>query len=182
MTTWVHRLLGLDGTLIYLLVGLLVFAEDAIFIGFLVPGETAAILGGVAASLDHVSLPGMMALVITAAILGDSAGYGIGRWLGQRLLGTRPLRRQRHRLRRAERQLAEKGGMAVFLGRFVTFLHAVMPFLAGVARMPYPASSPTTPPEAWCGGSGRCCSDTSPAPPMARSPASPATRRPPWWR
>jgi len=138
VTTWVHRLLGLDGTLIYLLVGLLVFAEDAIFIGFLVPGETAAILGGVAASLDHASLPGMMALVITAAILGDSAGYGIGRWLGQRLLGTRPLRRQRHRLRRAERQLAEKGGMAVFLGRFVTFLHAVMPFLAGVARMPYP--------------------------------------------
>lgn len=137
MTEWVHHLLGLDGTLVYVLVGVLVFAEDAFFIGFLVPGETAAILGGVAASLDHVSLPGMLVLVITAAILGDAVGYGIGRWLGQRLLETRPLRRQEHRLRRAQRQLAEKGGIAVFLGRFVTFLHAVMPFLAGVARMPY---------------------------------------------
>lgn len=137
MTDWVQHLLGMDGPLIYLLVGLLVFAEDAVFIGFLVPGETAAILGGVAASLHHASLGGMLVVVVLAAILGDSTGYVIGRWLGQRMLDTRPLRRQRHRLERAQRQLAERGGMAVFLGRFVTFLHAVMPFLAGVARMPY---------------------------------------------
>ena len=69
MTTWVHRLLGLDGTLIYLLVGLLVFAEDAIFIGFLVPGETAAILGGVAAWLDLVGdVPPAAILVETYAL------------------------------------------------------------------------------------------------------------------
>ncbi|SDY39065.1 membrane protein DedA, SNARE-associated domain [Micromonospora pattaloongensis] len=138
MTEWLERLLGLDGPLIYLVIGALVFAEDALFIGFLVPGETAAILGGVAASLDRVSVVGLIVVVTTAAILGDSAGYAIGRWLGPRLLCTRPLRWQHDRLARAQRQLAERGGLAVFVGRFVTFLHAVTPFLAGVARMRYP--------------------------------------------
>ncbi|MEV1289557.1 DedA family protein [Micromonospora sp. NPDC049679] len=137
MTEWLEQLLGLDGPLIYVLVGLMVLAEDALFIGFLVPGETAAILGGVAASLRRVSVVWMIVVVGVAAILGDSVGYGVGRWLGPRLLRTRLLRKQHARLERAQQQLAVRGGAAVFVGRFVTFLHALMPFLAGVARMPY---------------------------------------------
>ena len=53
-TDW---LLGLHGIAVYGLVGVLVFAEDALFVGFVLPGETAAVLGGVAASLGHASLP-----------------------------------------------------------------------------------------------------------------------------
>lgn len=137
MSDWPERLLSLDGTLVYLLVGLLVFAEDALFIGFVIPGETAAILSGVAASTGHVSLVGVTAVVITAAILGDTVAYAIGRCLGPRLLQLRFLRNRQARLRRAQEQLARRGGAAIFLGRFVTFLHAVMPALAGAARMPY---------------------------------------------
>jgi membrane protein DedA with SNARE-associated domain len=135
---WLERLLAVDGTLVYAGVTLMVFAEDALFVGFVVPGETAAILGGVAASADRVSLPGIMALVVAAAILGDSASYAIGYWLGPRLLHSRALHKRRSQVRAAEEQLARRGGGAVFLGRFVTFLHSVMPALAGAARMPYP--------------------------------------------
>ena len=46
MTGFLDHLLNLRGTIIYLVVGLLVFAEDALFVGFVIPGETAAILGG----------------------------------------------------------------------------------------------------------------------------------------
>lgn len=137
MSAWLERLLTLHGTPVYVLVGLLVFAEDALFIGFVIPGESAAILGGVAASLGHVSPIGIALVVIAAAILGDTVSYLIGRWLGPRLLDTRSLRRRRARLARAEEELARRGGSAVFLGRFVTFLHAVMPALAGAAHMPY---------------------------------------------
>jgi membrane-associated protein len=94
LTDW---LLGPHGAGLYLLVGLLVFAEDALFIGFLLPGETAAVLGGVAASRGHVALPVMMVVVAGAAIIGDSVGYEVGRRLGPRLLNTRLLR-QRQRL------------------------------------------------------------------------------------
>jgi membrane protein DedA with SNARE-associated domain len=130
-------LLGLHGTVVYLIVGLLVFAEDALFIGFVVPGETAAILGGVAASRHQVSLPVMCVVVVVCAILGDSVGYGIGARFGPRLLSVRPLRRRKDRIDAARESLAQRGGPAVFGGRFVTFLHAVMPFLAGSSRMRY---------------------------------------------
>ncbi|MCO1593683.1 DedA family protein [Micromonospora sp. RHAY321] len=137
MTRLINWLLALQGVGAYLLVGLLVFAEDALFIGFLLPGETAAILGGVAASRGHVALPVMIAVVVGAAIIGDSAGYEVGRHLGPRLLRTRPLRRREQRIDAARDLLARRGGAAVFLGRFVAFLRAVMPALAGTAHMPY---------------------------------------------
>ena len=115
----------------------MVFVEDALFVGFVVPGETAAVLGGVAASLGHASLPGMMVTVVAAAIVGDSVGYEVGRHLGPRLVSSRMLRSRRERLDRAREFLARRGGAAVFLGRFVAFFRAVMPALAGTAGMRY---------------------------------------------
>ena len=51
MSGLVDRLLAVQGPLLYALVAAVVFVEDALFVGFVVPGETAAVLGGVAASL-----------------------------------------------------------------------------------------------------------------------------------
>jgi membrane-associated protein len=135
LTGW---LLGLSGWPVYGLVGLVVFVEDALFVGFVVPGETAAVLGGVAASTGHVSLAVIMATVVAAAILGDTVGYEVGRHFGPRLLRTSLLQRRRERIDAAREQLARRGGMAVFLGRFVAFLRATTPALAGTAGMPYP--------------------------------------------
>jgi membrane-associated protein len=127
----------LDPVWVYLLVAAIVLAEDALFVGFVLPGETAAVLGGVTASLGHTNLFGMIAVVVVAAILGDSIGYEIGRHFGTRLLAARRLDRFRSRIDRAQALLARRGGPAVFLGRFVAFLRATMPFLAGATRMPY---------------------------------------------
>jgi membrane-associated protein len=138
MSAVLDRLLGLHGAVVYALVAATVFAEDAVFVGFVVPGETAAVIGGVAASLGHVSLPVILTVVVVAAIVGDSVGYEIGRRFGPRLLATRLLRGRAKRLDEAREFLARRGGAAVFLGRFVAFLRAVMPALSGVARMPYP--------------------------------------------
>ena len=74
-------LLSLHGWQAYALIGLLVFAEDAVMLGFVFPGETAAILGGVLASKGGVNLPGIVITVVLCAIVGDSVGYEIGaRW------------------------------------------------------------------------------------------------------
>jgi membrane-associated protein len=138
MSGVVERLLALHGAVVYVIVGVVVFAEDALFFGFVLPGETAAIIGGVAASQRHVSLVATMVVVVAAAILGDSAGYEVGRHFGPRLLDSRLLRSRRRRLDSARDLLARRGGAAVFLGRFVAFFRAVMPALAGSAPMPYP--------------------------------------------
>ena len=137
MTGLVDRLLGVHGPLVYVIVGLLVFAEDALFVGFVIPGETAAVLGGVIASRGHVAFVPIALTVVLAAIVGDSVGYQVGRVAGPRILASRRLEKRRERLDRAQDFLRRRGGAAVFLGRFVAFFRAVMPALAGTARMRY---------------------------------------------
>jgi membrane protein DedA with SNARE-associated domain len=137
MSGLVHGILGLPGWLVLVVAGLLVFAEDALLIGFLVPGETVTVLAGAAAALGHVPLAGVLLVVVVAAIAGDTAGYGVGRYVGPRLLRSRVLQRRRTRVEDARALLARRGGGAVFLGRWVAFLRAVIPAAAGVARMPY---------------------------------------------
>jgi len=131
-------ILGLDPLLILAVTGLLVFAEDAVFLGFVIPGETAAVLAGVGAGLGHVALPLSLAVVIVAAVVGDSVGYEVGRrFFGPRVLDSGLLGRHRHRIERAQAFLRRRGGIAVFLGRFTAFFRAMMPALAGASRMPY---------------------------------------------
>ena len=122
----------------YAVIAALVFAEAAVFVGFVLPGETAVILGGVLAANGRLSLPVVMVLVVVAAIVGDSVGFEVGRHFGPRVLASRPLRRHQRALLGAQRVLRERGGWAVFLGRFTAFFRAVMPGLAGTSRMPYP--------------------------------------------
>ena len=137
MTGFIDGLLNVSPIVAYVAVFCLVFAEDAIFVGFVIPGETAAVLGGVVASRGEVLLGTMMALVVIAAIIGDSVGYEVGKHLGTRLLKTKVLARHSRKLENAQEFLRRKGGSAVFLVRFTAFLRAVMPALAGTSRMPY---------------------------------------------
>lgn len=137
MDSLLHRILQISPIWVYVVVTALVFVEDAIFVGFVVPGETAAVLGGVTASQGHTHLWAVIVLVVAGAIAGDSVGYEVGRQLGARLLAAHFLDRYRGRLDKAQNFLARRGGWAVFLGRFTAFFRAVMPALVGTSRMPY---------------------------------------------
>jgi membrane protein DedA with SNARE-associated domain len=134
----VHRILELPGGLVLLIAGLAVGLEDALALGFVIPGESVALLAGAAAKLGHVSLTAVLVVVIAAAIIGDTVGYEIGRHVGPSVLRVRFLARRRARIEDARAFLGRRGGSAVFLGRWVAFFRAVIPFLAGTARMPYP--------------------------------------------
>jgi membrane-associated protein len=138
MSGLVHRILELPGWLVLLVAGLVVFAEDALALGFVLPGETVALLAGAAAKLGHVSLTGVLVVVIAAAIVGDSVGYEVGRHLGPRVLRLHIFAERGERVDDARAFLARRGGAAVFLGRWTAVFRAVMPFLAGTARMSYP--------------------------------------------
>ncbi len=134
----VQRILELPGWLVLLVAGLVVAAEDAIFVGFVLPGETVAVLAGAAAKLGHVPLAGVLVVVVAAAVVGDSIGYEVGRHLGPQVLRLRVVDKRRERVDGARDFLARRGGAAVFLGRWTAFFRAVMPALAGISRMPYP--------------------------------------------
>ncbi|HEV7172820.1 DedA family protein [Pedococcus sp.] len=133
----VNTVLGAPPWLVYVLVALVVFAEDALFVGFVLPGETLAIIGGVTASLGHTHLSVILIIVVLAAIIGDSVGFEIGRLFGPKILAHGFFEHRRKRLDSAQDFLRRRGGAAVFLGRWTAFFRAVMPALAGLSRMKY---------------------------------------------
>ncbi|MCO5991800.1 DedA family protein [Actinoallomurus rhizosphaericola] len=132
-----HALLDLHGPVIYGVVAALVFAEAALFFGFVFPGETAIVVAGVLASQHRVSLPVLLVVIVLSAVVGDSVGYEIGRRYGDRLLGMRVLHRHRPKVEKAHGLLRRRGAFAVFIGRFTALLRALMPALCGSAKMPY---------------------------------------------
>jgi undecaprenyl-diphosphatase len=112
--------------------------ESSAFLGFLFPGEVAVLLGGVLAFQHRVSLPAAIVAAVAGAIIGDTVGYEVGKHFGRRLLhGTIGRVVKHEHLDRAERYLADKGGKAVFLGRFTAALRVMIPGMAGMAGMEY---------------------------------------------
>jgi membrane protein DedA with SNARE-associated domain/membrane-associated phospholipid phosphatase len=132
------RILALHGWAALLVVFLLPALEASVFVGVVVPGEIAVLLGGVLAFQHRVSLPAVIAAAICGAIGGDTIGYLVGRRWGRTILHSFIGRLVKHEhLDRAERYLATRGGPAVFLGRFTAALRALIPGLAGMARLRY---------------------------------------------
>jgi membrane-associated protein len=129
---------SLPPVLAYLIIAALVFGEAAVFLGFVLPGETAVLLGGFLASQGHLNIVALCAIVFVSAVVGDSVGYEVGRLFGPKVLELKLIANHAARLERAQVQLRDRGGPAVFLGRFTAFFRAIMPGLCGLSRMPYP--------------------------------------------
>jgi membrane protein DedA with SNARE-associated domain len=120
-----------------------------LFVGFVLPGETAVILGGVLAHQHKVSLTGVAAVAVLAAITGDSVGYEVGRHFGTSATERPRVRQAPRGHRKAQDALRRHGGKAVFLARFTAFLRAVMPAAwPAPPACPTPGSSRSTPPVA----------------------------------
>ena len=131
-------ILHLHGWVALLVIFAIPALESSAFLGFVFPGEIAVLLGGVLAYQHKVSLAAALAAGIAGAVIGDTVGFEVGRQFGRRLLhGTIGRIVKTDHLDRAERYLAERGGKAVFLGRFTAALRVLIPGMAGMAGMPY---------------------------------------------
>jgi len=131
--TWLEHF---HGPTLYLLCGFFVFAEAAIFLGFVFPGEIAAVVGGSVAAVGHASLGTMIVVIVLCAIVGDSVGYEVGRVLGPHLMERRPLQGKAG-VDKARDLLVRFGGPAVFLGRWTALARALVPGLTGMSGMRY---------------------------------------------
>jgi membrane-associated protein len=125
------------GAWAYPAVAAFAFLETGAFVGLLVPGETAVVVGGVVAAEGDVQLVPLIGLVWLAAAAGDLVSFLLGRRLGRPFLerhGPR-VRVGPERLGQVERFYARHGGSAVLLGRFVGLVRAVSPFVAGASGL-----------------------------------------------
>lgn len=106
-------------------------------VGALLPGQTAVMAGGVLASHGHVSVLAALLAALGGALLGNLAGYAVGRHRHRLVLAS--LRRGGRFGGHMERALAlieRRGGWAVFAGRFTAVLRTLVPTLCGALRMP----------------------------------------------
>jgi membrane-associated protein len=85
----VQTILSLNGWPVYVVVALLAFGGSAVFLGAVLPGETAMVVAGVLAARGNISLAAIIALCTTAAVLGDQVGYLVGRRFGPGLRRSR---------------------------------------------------------------------------------------------
>ncbi len=107
--------------------------------GMLVPGESIVVLSGFLASQGYLDIGDLIWVVSLGAVLGDSVGYSIGKTIGRGYFEKhkRLLFLKEKHLKRVDAYFQKHGGKTIFFGRFVGFLHAMAPFAAGMARMPY---------------------------------------------
>jgi membrane protein DedA with SNARE-associated domain len=132
------------GTWTYLLVGFFAFAETGAFIGLVAPGETVMLLGGAVAGQGATDVYLTIAIAWFFACAGDTTSFFIGRRLGREFLVRHGPRFgfDEARLGRVDDFFSRHGGKTIFVGRFVGFVRAFAPFIAGSSGMRYRAFLP----------------------------------------
>ena len=128
----------------YAAVAGMAFLETGAFVGLVVPGETVVVVGGVAASNGDVSLPLIALVAWIGAAIGDATSFHLGRRFGPSVIApaARRLRISDQRLASLERTVARHGGRTVLVGRFMGYIRALAPFMAGASGMRYRELAP----------------------------------------
>jgi len=101
----------------------------------LVPSETSVILAGVFASTGDLVLAGVIVCAAAGAILGDNTAYGIGRTVGHRLVERFFKGERRKRVDWAEKQVDERGGYLIVVGRFIPGGRTAVTLACGLLEM-----------------------------------------------
>lgn len=120
------------------LLGLFLFAEVGLFLGFFLPGDTLLIAAGIFAKQGKLPLAGVMIIGAIAAIAGDNTAYFIGRKFGRGLF-KKPgsvLLDPKH-LKTAEKFYDRFGMKAVTLAHYLPVVRTFTPLFAGIAKMPH---------------------------------------------
>jgi membrane-associated protein len=126
------------GGWVYLLLFLIIFCETGLVVTPFLPGDSLLFVAGTLAGAGAMNVHLLVALLIVAAVLGDSLNYAIGRWIGPRVF-----RRddswffKRAYVYRTHAYFEKYGGRTIVIARFIPIIRTYAPFVAGIGRMDY---------------------------------------------
>lgn len=128
---------NVDPVLRTLLAGLGILLETSVLIGLIVPGDTIVIVASTGIT-NYVEYGALILVVVAGAIGGESIGFALGRFFGPKIRASR-LGRWIGLANwvRAENYLDRRGGIAVFVSRFLPVLHSLIPLTVGMSSMGY---------------------------------------------
>jgi membrane protein DedA with SNARE-associated domain len=136
--TWILDLVqSVDPLARILLSGLGILLETSILVGLIVPGDTIVLVSSTAID-GPVQYAGTLVAVVVGALTGESIGFALGRFFGPKIRDSRLGRRIGMRnWHRAENYVDRRGGIAVFVSRFLPVLHSLVPVTVGMSNMRY---------------------------------------------
>lgn len=129
------------GTLLYVLIFIIIFAETGLVVTPFLPGDSLLFALGSVISFDSqntINVYLMFVVLSIAAILGNISNYWIGRYLGDRVLNAKQSRwiNPKH-IEQTQVFYQKYGALAVILSRFAPLVRTFVPFVAGVGKMSF---------------------------------------------
>ncbi|QKI79596.1 hypothetical protein HPS43_14990 [Achromobacter xylosoxidans] len=124
------------GVWVYLVLFLIVFAETGLVVLPFLPGDSLLFIAGAFGATDSLDPVLLGALLIVAAITGNSVNYAIGRYIGPRVFSMNLRFLDRGALMRTHAFYEKHGGKTIVMSRFIPVVRTFAPFVAGVADMP----------------------------------------------
>lgn len=126
------------GVWIYAILFLIVFVETGLVVMPFLPGDSMLFAAGaLAASTGQMDPWLLIALLFTAAVLGDTLNYHIGRYIGPRVFEIDSRFIKKEHLLKTHQFFEKHGGKTIIIARFMPFIRTFAPFVAGAGRMNY---------------------------------------------
>ena len=132
------QLISQYGTWTHFILFLIVFCETGLVITPFLPGDSLLFAAGTFAALGSLDLWLVIALLIVAAVVGDTLNYWIGSYIGPRAFSGNMRFLKREYLERTHAFYEKHGGKTIILARFIPIIRTFAPFVAGVGAMSYP--------------------------------------------
>ena len=132
---YLRELVETYGYLVYLFLFLIVFCETGLVVTPFLPGDSLLFAGGTLAGAGMLGYAPLVAVLLSAAIIGDAVNFRIGKHIGPPIFQKDYRWLKRKHLEQAHAFYEKHGGKAIILARFIPIIRTFAPFVAGVAGM-----------------------------------------------
>lgn len=124
--------------LVYLFLFLVIFVETGLIVTPFLPGDSLLFAVGTLAAINSLNIKLVYFLLLSAAIIGDTVNYHIGKYIGPKVFNKEnSFFFHKEHLTRSQLFYEKHGKKAIILARFIPVIRTFAPFVAGIGKMPY---------------------------------------------
>jgi membrane-associated protein len=132
-----HELVTQYGLWTYLVLFLIVFCETGLVVTPFLPGDSLLFAVGALSAKGMLDVWWCFAVLLVAAVLGDTVNYHLGHYIGERIFTENARVLKKKHLDRTHAFFEKYGGKTIVIARFVPIIRTFAPFVAGAGAMTY---------------------------------------------